>query len=376
MSTITANANLYTKTAAHSALTGSQYCFVGTGAFQMAQQFATIGILASATIFKYDVTNTVQLEYDVKRINSLIGISKTYGNKKQPVTSNPYYDISGDFYTASGDSFTLTGTDLAAYLKPVNVVQLNQLSTLYSDFASYVGAYFGYQGGYASLFDGADTFRTDFSGNLFDGSAFCRLLNASGASAFDDSSFPTTNSVVGGDASGGRYYPASSIKTIAGGITVSGITQLLRFAVDTNCFGNRDPCGNFVNGTGYTIPFYAADASGSAVGGAVVPDHDFNFGIYDGFLHGDLIYVPSGIIIDLGVNIGAEAYTTVLNNYGAGIGFGAPIASSQDTFNTKNNYSEVTTATTTSITRRVVAPLLLKLVNLDQTTGEIFLPST
>jgi hypothetical protein len=117
-------------------------------------------------------------------------------------------------------------------------------------------------------------------------------------------------------------------KIMTGSITISNITKLLRYAVDSNCFGNRVPSGTD-------------------------PTDETNFGVNNGFLANDLIWVPAGIEVTLKLAIDAESFNPI-NNRG-------PTYAVQDTTVETGNFSSITSATTTLITRVVKAPLLIRL---------------
>ena len=84
----------------------------------------------------------------------------------------------------------------------------------------------------------------------------------------------------------------SSSNNLTGYITINNITKTLRYIVDTNCFGNRTPT---------TI-----DENGSTVlgsGKAIDPVNKSNYGVEDGFIAGDLIFVPNGLSVSLNVKV-------------------------------------------------------------------------
>ena len=116
---------------------------------------------------------------------------------------------------------------------------------------------------------------------------------------------------------------------MTGSITISNITKLLRYAVDSNCFGNRVPSG--------TDP----------------TDETTNFGVNNGFLANDLIWVPAGITVTLKLAIDAESFNPI-NNRG-------PNYVVQDTTVEAGNFSSTTSATTTLINRVVKVPMLIRL---------------
>jgi hypothetical protein len=176
------------------------------------------------------------------------------------------------------------------------IISVGKYSTLYSDFQTYVAGYFGIAGGFSSLFTAASEFAID-TDNTFTGASFIALLTAS---AQDPS---------------GRY-----ISDLSGSITIANIANLLKYSVDGNVFGNRDP-------------------------------EVKNWGVEDGFVAGDLIWVPAGTTITLKLAIDPEALAP-LNN----------LSASQLTTVGEGNFTQTTEATTELITRVVTAPLLIKLV--------------
>jgi len=116
---------------------------------------------------------------------------------------------------------------------------------------------------------------------------------------------------------------------------------LLRFAVDSNAFGNRDP----VAGT---------DASD--------PTNPSNYGLADGFAAGDVILVPNGTTITLKLLVDPELYGPI-NNIGPS---NVSQLTQESNFIQKygaNNYTETSSASYTNITRVLTAPLMIKLVD-------------
>jgi hypothetical protein len=184
---------------------------------------------------------------------------------------------------------------------------------LYSDFQTYVATYFGFDGGFSSLFAAASEFAIDNT-NVFNGASFVRLLNGESATT------------------AGAY-----ISDLSGSITISNINKLLRYAVDADVFGNRTP-----------------GSSGDA--GAVDPDNTNNWGVEDGFVVGDLIWVEAGTKVTLKLDIDYETFNPI-NNIGP-----TNTYSQNTTITTAPHFTSTTNATTTNITRTVTAPLLIKLV--------------
>jgi hypothetical protein len=294
------------------------YAFNASGGFTMARGFDDIKFRDANAIPRFDVTDAVQVLFDVATFNAKLGLVK---NAQNTVIVSSSFDKVNDYFASAGvevASINLTSANLFAGLN-VNgrqVISVGKYATLYSDFKNYVSSYFGFDGGFSSLFTAASEFAID-TNNQFNGASFVRLLN------------------------GEAVQPNGSyIADLSGNITVSNLTMLLRYAVDTNCFGNRTP---------------SVDPSGSSVD----PSYNSNYGVGDGFLAGDLFWIPSGTTITLKIAIDSEAFLP-LNNVGTSF---AATNYSQTTSYTGDNFTQTTTATTNLITRTVRAPLLIKLAN-------------
>ena len=269
------------------------YAFGATDGFVMERQFEDIALREADAIQRFDVTNAVQVTVAASVFNAKLGTFDT-GDDCFKIDDEEVSEItftSDDFRTA------LASTE--------DVISVGSLSTLYSDFKTYVGTYFGFNGGFETLFAAATEFVID-----------------------EDDEFEADSLValIGGEAAGEE--PATPYtKVMTGSITISNITKLLRYAVDSNCFGNRVPSGTD-------------------------PTDDTNFGVNNGFLANDLIWVPTGIEVTLKLAIDAESFNPI-NNRGPNY--------VQNTDLTEGNFSSVTSATTTLITRVVKVPMLIRL---------------
>ena len=322
------------------------YAFSATGGFSMNQGFNQIKFQTENAISTFDLTNAVQVSFDVRAFNRKLGIFKDTDNiTLLPAAQNVgegagiYYDTVNDQFvnTASGspvafDSITLTADQFRTGLTNASqVLSVGYYNTLYSDFISYVKSYFGYAGGFSTLFQNAETF--NYNNGLFDGSALINLINASGIPMTDPS--------------------AAFIQNVSGSITIPNVTEVLRFAVDSNCFGNRTPA--------------VTSAAGSNT--STDPTDHSNYGVQDGFIAGDLIWVPTGTTVTLGVGIDSEAVSSALNNIGpaATSALISQLNSSVALNYTQSGapFSSQTSATLTKISRTLTAPLVIRLDNLS-----------
>lgn len=270
--------------------TGSVYVFPAEGGFVMERGFDTIKRAEQTAPSHIDVTDAIQIKLDVSIFNSKLDLSS--------------YDTVTD--TFGTNEVTLTAEELTANLtNPANVISVGKYETLYSDFQEYVAKYFGFDGGFESLFLAASEFKID-TDNTFDGEAFIALLN--GVAETPEGSY---------------------ISQLTGSITISNIVEMLKYSVDANVFGNR-------------LPSFK------------------EWGVSDGFVPGDLIWVPAGTQITLKLKIDPEAFAPT-NNIGPTTG--ANTNQTQTTsYTTGDNFTFVTEASTTLITRTATAPLLIKLV--------------
>ena len=269
------------------------YAFSATDGFVMERQFADIEFREADAIARFNVIDSVQVLVDASVFNSKLGTFDTVDD---------CFKIDDEETTSiefTSDNFR------TALASDADVISVGALTTLYSDFKTYVGTYFGFNGGFETLFAAATEFTID-EDDLFEADSLVALITGA---ATDDTTHPYT-------------------KVMTGSITISNITKLLRYAVDSNCFGNRFPDG--------TDP---TDAT--------------NFGVNNGFLANDLIWVPNGIQVTLKLAIDAESFNPI-NNRG-------PTYAVQDTTVETGNFSSTTSATTTLIERVVKVPMLIRL---------------
>jgi hypothetical protein len=293
------------------AFIGQFYAFLATGGFTIEQGFATVKLIQENPLSKYDMTNALQVKYDVALFNKKLGIVKDATNKT--IVDSSFIVLTDRF---PNDIITITADEFVQNMTPQQVISVGTYYNLYSDYVNYVSTYFGYSGGYASLFSQASEF--NINNGVFDASAFVNIINGHSA---DPS---------------GNY-----INNLTGSISIYNINNLLRFAIDGNVFGNRNP------------------ASGNT---ASDPNNPSNYGMADGFEAGDIILVPNGTTITLKLMVDPELYSPA-NNIGP---TNVSNLTQQSNFIQKygsNNYTETSSASYTNITRVLTAPLMIKLVN-------------
>jgi hypothetical protein len=354
LSNLPINIDPYTYDSSYSGLV---YAFYASGGFTMDQCFNTIKLLPEAQLYQYDVTQAVQVTFDVRTFNSKLGLYKD--DRNQYITSS-MFDISSDSFP--NDSITLTAEQFVSGMTAPQVISVGTYYSIYSDYTEYVNTYFGYAGGFSSLFASASEFNVNQG--IFGPNEFIYLLNQSS------------------DPSG------ANVKPVIGSITISNINQLLRYAVDSNVFNNRTPGtsnvtnidstnsiapGETVNNTNNVLSSTAGSGTASDISGNVEGPlqnlYQSNYGTADGFIAGDLLFVPAGTTIKLQLVIDAEIYNP-LNNIGStnilNLISKQDFTSKYDT-TSANYFTETSTASITNIDRVLTAPLLIKLANLSTT---------
>jgi hypothetical protein len=282
---------------------GLYYALSAIGGYEAEQGAKTITMIPVNQINQYDVTESIQIIFDVRTFNEKMGLFKDASNIN--ILYSEYDPSTNKFPT---DSFSLTSTEFAAGVtETTQVISVGKYNTLYSNFISYVNNYFGYPDGFSTIFNLSS--QVDINAGVFDKSAFINLIHGN-----------TPNPVTG------EY-----IKDLSGSITLSYINQILNYVVFSNPFNNRPPGGN----------------------------EGQDFSLQDGFIEGDIIFVPNGLSTTLNMDIITN--NIQLNYLGA-----LHLANLNSQTNYVNGYfSTITTTVNDNIKQVVKAPLLIKLANLS-----------
>lgn len=326
--------------------TGYYYAFYGEGGYTMDQCFNTIKLAKQNPLLRYDVTKALQVRYDVRTFNRKLGLLKDDNNVY--VTESSFNVVTDRFPI---DSITISATDFVEGMREDYVISVGTYSTLYSDFIQYVNTYFGYAGGFSSLFSAASEF--DINAGVFDASSLLRLINE-------------IPSPPGTDASG------ANVKPLDGAITITDINNLLKYAIDGNPFANRTT----QQSTG-TSSDAGTDASGTTLASTL---YKSNYGMSDGFVAGDLIFIPAGTTIKLHLvidsenlnplnNLGPSNVNSLIQGQDSSRTYTTTYYDANNVLQTYTVFTENSTATTTNIDRTLTAPLLIKLDNLSSTEG-------
>lgn len=279
---------------------GDNYAIDSSGGFSIQQSLPEIQLQDTSIARQFDVTEALQIKYSVRRINTKIGVTKDENNENTLFTE---FDLSNDMLIT--DEVTITAADILDYLTSDRIISMGKLSTLYEDFNYTVLEYFGAPYGFSTLFAGEQHY--NINNGVFDKQALIQLFNK-----FD---FNINGTIV---------------SDLTGYFKINNITESLRFASGTNIFDNR-PAEN-------------------------------NTGPSDGFIAGDLIYIPNGISITLTVDIEQEPYDPI-NNVGP-----TNLSSIDHLINYSEpqaNIRKQTTSSITNITQTYSVPILVVLTNDD-----------
>ena len=293
-------------------LSGTVYSLLGLGGYRAEQGLHDISMISLSKISRYDVTNSVQILFDVRKINTKIGITKNNSNNASNntiVTSEleTYFDIyNGKLNT---DSFSISANDFKTSVTNSNqILSVGKLNTLYTDFNTYINNYFSHTNGFTTLFDLSNSNGSLY--NVFDASGFINIINGS-----------TLNEATG------QY-----ILDLSGSISVNNINEIINYLVFQNPFNNRNGENNDVNNIKY---------------------------LQEGFEEGDLLFIPNGLTITLNVDINNNNIR--LNYLGQSYQNALDLSSNYSTGYFTSNMIH----TETNMKKVVTAPLLLKLVTLS-----------
>ena len=284
---------------------GYYYSFTASGGYVGEAGAPALRYNINAIFDKFDMTDAIQVLFDVKTFNRKIGLVKDASNAN--VVDSSFNNESGNFPV---DSLTVNASEFVAGMHENQVISVGRYKSLYSDFSAYVRQYFSY-GGFVSLFSGGSSY--EINNGIFDPNAFIQAIHVS-----------PKNSV-------GAY-----VKDLSGSIMVNNINNLLRTATSLNIFGNRA-----------------------------------NSSTNDGFLSGDLIFIPNGTQFTMNVDIDVTGTLTAQGILNVDV-------SNQDTNYISPNqlYSRTSIPTLNLISRVVTAPLLIRLANLPSETITNYQPPT
>jgi len=289
--------------ASNTTYSGLYYVFSAYGGYQIEEGLKTITLLPSNQVNQYDITDSLQVMFDVRTFNTAIGIIKDASNQRIISTT---FDASNGIFPLN--SITLTASQFVSGMAENQIISLGKLKNVYSDFITYVNNYFAIPNGFSNTFTISS--QLEINGGIFDSAEFINVIHSQ-----------TLNPATG------EY-----IKDLSGSITLNYVNELLTYVCYANTFNNRSPSTS---------------------------------NIRNGFIEGDVIYVPNGITITLSLNLISNQI--ILNSSGqTGLSqLNTNAVNSYSSSNANNFFTMSTTVTDTNIKRVIKAPLLIQLKNIS-----------
>lgn len=221
-----------------------------TGGFLVDISLADIQLVAQNPLREFDLTETLQLNFDVRIFNEKIGLIKDASNTT--ILDSSFNLEAGTF---PNNRVTITFEEFKNNMTASQVVSLGKFETIYSDFKQYINRYFHYSNLFPSLLK--NTQATDISNGLFDSDKFIELIN--GQSVNSD---------------------GQTVDNFSGSIQINDINGSLGYILQGNPFNNR------TNTT------------------------DLSYSVSDGFITGDLILVNPGMNIELQLIVDQQTFIT------------------------------------------------------------------
>jgi hypothetical protein len=132
MTTITPNITI------DGSYSGLFYAYEGSGGFIIQQGVGNTIIYPQNPVNSYDLTGSLQIIYDVKEFNTLLGLTKDASNTN--ITSTEFSEETGTFPT---DSIIITATDFVREVNVSDILSVGYYKSMYSNFKTLVNTYFG-----------------------------------------------------------------------------------------------------------------------------------------------------------------------------------------------------------------------------------------
>jgi len=276
----------------------------GSGGFTIQQNLQDVSLNEQTPLSVYDISSAIQIRLGVRSLNSAIGIEKDDANQTVVQTT---YDASSELFSPNDLSYNTT--TLLESITQESILTIGKMSTLYSDFNYTVEKYFGLPTGFSDLF--AEEHARTLNNGVFDISGLYTIMNGNNFN-----------------------IEGSYVSDLSGAFYIQNMSEKFRYMVDTDIFNNRSASG---------------------------------YGVADGFIANDLIYLANGITVTLRVDIEEELYFPKNNVGPANL---QAIDSSINYFDASNNVRKVTTYSTTNITQSYTVPILFILTGEDVFNAE------
>lgn len=270
-----------------------------SGGFTIQQNLQDVSLNEQIPLALYDISSAIQIRLGVRSLNSALGIEKDDANRNVVQTT---YDASSEMFSPNDLSYNTT--TLLESISEESILNIGRMSTLYSDFNYTVEKYFGLPAGFSDLF--AEEHARTLNNGVFDISGLYSIMTGNNFN-----------------------IQGSYVSDLSGAFFIDNMSEKFRYLVDTDIFNNR---------------------------------HSAGYGVADGFIENDLIYLSDGITVTLRVNIEEEAYSPKNNIGPTNL---QAVDASINYFDASNNVRKVTTYSTTNITQSYTVPILFILTSDD-----------
>ena len=220
-----------------------------TGGFTVDISLSDIELVAQNPIREFDLTETLQLNFDVRIFNEKIGLIKDASNST--ILDTSFNNTLGTFPISD---ISITFEEFKNNMTSSQVVSLGKFETIYSDFKQYINHYFYYSNLFPSLLKSDQA--TDISNGIFDENEFVELIN--GQSVNSD---------------------GQTVDNFSGSIQINGINGSLSYILQSDPFNNRHMT-------------------------------DLSYSVSDGFISGDLILVNPGMTTELKLIVDQQSFIT------------------------------------------------------------------
>ncbi len=186
-----------------SSYNGFYFAYEASGGFSMERGVGKVVIAPYENIKLYEVSNSLQVKYDVREFNKKLGLYKDASNIE--ITSTSYNPTTNAFAV---DEITLTAAEFSSQVSTNDIISVGRYSTAYSEFNLLLNNFFQFPDGFSTFFA---------SGTVFDASAMVNIMHGSAQNA------------------SGEY-----VHDMSGTITISHINALMRYTFQYNPFNNRE----------------------------------------------------------------------------------------------------------------------------------------
>ena len=167
---------------------GNFYTILGSCGLSIDQDFGIIEYAGNDELQLYDLTNTLQIAFDVRIFNEKIGLIKDTTNQTIIDTS---YNSNGIF---PSQQLVITSEDFLKELSKQNIISLGKLVSIYRDFLRNTNFYFYYPLDFPSIFDASGTY--DISGGEFTETTLIEILTQQSSDSQGNNNYKLNGNII------------------------------------------------------------------------------------------------------------------------------------------------------------------------------------